>query len=110
MEIVPDFGVGRQHLPGMLCCPKISEEERISAFYTTVGACVLWGSGCWTPPVNTQQLVSVQENRRLPCVLCGRKKSDSGLVAQGDGGDSRLGGTLDPKNRTPPRGSGGAVA
>ena len=60
----------------LLCCPKISEEERISAFYTTVGDCVLWGSGCWTPPVNTQQLVSVQENRWLRSVLCGRKKSD----------------------------------
>ena len=60
----------------MLCYPQFPEQERISAFCTTLGTTVLWGSGCWTPSVNAQQLVSAQENRWLRCVLGGRKKSD----------------------------------
>ena len=34
-----------------LCCPQIPQDGRIGAFYTTVGASVLWGSGCWIPSV-----------------------------------------------------------
>ena len=28
---------------GLLCCPKIPEEERLRMFYSTVVPCVLWG-------------------------------------------------------------------
>ena len=60
----------------MLSCPKIPENERVHAFYTTVGSSVLWGSGCWTPSVCAQQLVSVQKKRWLRCILGGRKNND----------------------------------
>ena len=44
-------------------------------------ACVLLGAGCWAPSLRVQQLVSVQENRWLRCVLGGRKELDMEWVA-----------------------------
>ena len=64
-----------------LCCSQIPLEERIRGFYSTVGASVLWGAGCWAPSLRVQQLVSVQENRWLRCVLEGRKELDMEWVA-----------------------------
>ena len=61
-------------LKPMLCCPKIPEEERLKAFYTTVALCVLWGAGCWCPFTNAQQLISIQENRWLRTMLGGTEK------------------------------------
>ena len=63
-------------LGAMLCCSRVPEEERTQAFYTTVVSSVLWGSGCWIPSTRAQQLLSVQENRWLRCMLCGRKAQD----------------------------------
>ena len=60
----------------LLCCPRIPEEERIKTFYTTVASSVLWGSGCWIPSTKAQQLISIQENRWLRCMLGGRKSQD----------------------------------
>ena len=67
-------------LKPMLCCPKIPEEERLKAFYTTVALCVLWGSGCWCPSTNAQQLISIQENRWLRTMLGGRKNPETDWV------------------------------
>ena len=64
-------------LKPMLCCPKIPEEERLKAFYTTVAICVLWGAGCWCPSTNAQQLISTQENRWLRIKLGGRKSPET---------------------------------
>ena len=64
-----------------LCCPQIPLEERIQGFCSTVGALVLWGAGCWVPSLRVQQLVSVQENRWLRCVLGGRKELNMEWVA-----------------------------
>ena len=60
-------------LKPMLCCPKIPEEERLKAFYTTVALSVLWGAGCWCPSTNAQELISIQENRWLRTMQGGRK-------------------------------------
>ena len=60
-------------LKPMLCCPKIPEEERLKAFYTTVAHSVLWGAGCWCPSTKSQQLLSIQENRWLR-TMQGRRK------------------------------------
>ena len=63
-------------LRALLCCPRIPEEERIKTFYTTVASSVLWGSGCWIPSTRVQQLISIQENRWLRCMLGGRKSQE----------------------------------
>ena len=73
------LGQGRKmftKLRPMLCCPRIPEEERIKAFYTTVASSVMWSSGCWIPSTKTQQLISIQETRWLCCMLEGRKAQD----------------------------------
>ena len=67
---------GRMMCDKLLCFPQIPQEERLGAFYTTVGASVLWGSRCWTPPVRVQQLISIQENRWFRCIMGGRKGYD----------------------------------
>ena len=59
-----------------LCCPQIPQEERLGAFCTTVGASVLRGSGCWTPSVRIQQLISIEENRWFRCMMGGRKEHE----------------------------------
>ena len=63
-------------LKPMLCCPKIPEEERLKAFYTTVAHSVLRGAECWCPSTNAQQLLSIQENRWLRTMQEGRKGLD----------------------------------
>ena len=60
-------------LKPMLCCPKIPEDERLKAFFSTVALCVLWGAGCWCPSTNAQQLLSIQENRWLRTMQRGPK-------------------------------------
>ena len=50
----------------MLCCSRISEEERIKTFHTTVASSVLWGSGCWIPSTKTHQLISIHKNKVAP--------------------------------------------
>ena len=63
----------------MLCCPKIPEEERIKAFYTTVASCVLWGAGCWSPSTSGQQLLSIQfSDGSSACWVGGSTKTSSG--------------------------------
>ena len=64
-------------LKPMLCCPKIPEEERLKAFYTTVALCVMLGAGCWCPSTNAQQHTSIQENRWLRTMLGGRKSPET---------------------------------
>ena len=112
-----------KHRP-MLPCPQILEKEPISAFYSTVGTSVLWVSGCWTPSVNAQQLISVQENRWLRCVLGKEKRSRVGGWLRETKRALRcklgipawwhkavgLGRTHGPQNRPSPRCGGGAVA
>ena len=64
-----------------LRCRQISLEEQIRGFYSTEGASVLWSAGCCAPSLRVQQLVSVQENRWLRCILGGRKERDMEWVA-----------------------------
>ena len=49
-------------------------------FYSTGGSSVLLGSVCWTPTVNAQQLVAVQQNRWLRCILGGKNNDPEWLV------------------------------
>ena len=67
-------------LAGLLTSPDIPTRDRLRAFYTTVGASVLWCAGCWVPSCRIQQALSGQESRWLRRMTAPRRAPDQDWV------------------------------